>query len=162
MSKIVIFGITGYAGGSIANELLDRGHHVVGIARQPDGVEARAHLDVRTGSVYDATLVGELAEGADAIVIAVRVLQDDGRELVSEIPTLLKAAEASGARIGVVGGAASLFVAEGGPRVIDAGFPERRELWRLPGYLAVVTVAGTTEFGRPFPARIAAAVRRYR
>lgn len=30
----------------------------------------------------------------------------------------------SGARIGVVGGAASLFVAEGGPRVIDAGFPE--------------------------------------
>ena len=32
MSKTVIFGITGYAGGSIANELLHRGHNVVGIA----------------------------------------------------------------------------------------------------------------------------------
>lgn len=40
---------------------------------------------------------------------------------------------------------------------IDPGFPERRELWRLFGYLAVVTVDG----GAPFLGRIAAAVRKY-
>jgi fructosamine-3-kinase len=46
--------------------------------------------------------------------------------------------------------------------LIDPGFAERRELWRLPGYLAVVTVAGETDFGRPFLGRITEAVRRYR
>ena len=44
---------------------------------------------------------------------------------------------------------------------IDATFGERRELWRLFGYLAVVTVDGDSEFGRPFVGRIAAAVARY-
>jgi len=80
---------------------------------------------VRSGSVYDSALLNEVAQGAEAIVLPIRVLQDDGVELATAIPMLPKAAEASGARIGVVGGAASLFVAEGGPRLIDAGFPEK-------------------------------------
>jgi uncharacterized protein len=124
MSKTVIFGITGYAGGSIANELLPRGHNVVGIARNPGEVAPREHLEVRSGSVYDSAPLNEVTQGREAIVLAIRVLQDDGLELATAIPALLKAAEASGARIGVVGGAASLFVTEGGPRVIEAGFPD--------------------------------------
>ncbi|MCU7722797.1 fructosamine kinase family protein [Actinoplanes sp. KI2] len=44
---------------------------------------------------------------------------------------------------------------------IDRTFGERRELWRLFGYLAVVTVEGDSQFGRPFVGRIAAAVARY-
>jgi putative NADH-flavin reductase len=124
MSKTVIFGITGYAGGAIAQELLDRGHHVVGIARDPGEVAPRAHLQVRPGSVHDPALLEEVTPGAEAIVLAVRVLQADGAELATAIPALLTAAEAAGARLGVVGGAGSLFVADGGPRVIDAGFPE--------------------------------------
>ena len=47
-------------------------------------------------------------------------------------------------------------------RPIDPGFPERRELWRLVGYLAVVTVDGASDFGRPFIRRIAEAVAQYR
>jgi uncharacterized protein len=123
MAKIVIFGITGYAGRAIASELLDRGHHVVGIARQPEAVTARADLEVRAGSVYDSSLVQEVAPGADAILLAIRVLPADDIELAPAIPMLLKTAEASGERIGVVGASASLFVVEGGARVIDAGFP---------------------------------------
>jgi putative NADH-flavin reductase len=124
MSKTVIFGITGYAGGSVASELLDRGHHVVGVARNPAGVAPREHLEVVPGSVYDSALLSKVTQEAEAIVLAIRVLQDDGAELATMIPTLLKVAAGSGARIGVVDGAASLFAAEGGPRVIDAGFPE--------------------------------------
>ncbi|BCJ75558.1 hypothetical protein CS0771_51020 [Catellatospora sp. IY07-71] len=45
---------------------------------------------------------------------------------------------------------------------IDRGFAQRRELWRLHGYLAVVAVDGTSAFGRPFLDRIAAALARYR
>lgn len=123
MPKTVIFGITGYAGGSIASELLDRGHHVTGVARNPADVAPREHLEVVAGSVYHPALLAKVAQEAEAIVLAIRVLQDDGAELATMIPALLKAAAGSGARIGVVGGAASLFVAEGGPRVIDAGFP---------------------------------------
>jgi fructosamine-3-kinase len=44
---------------------------------------------------------------------------------------------------------------------IDPGFAERRELWRIFGYLAVVTVDGDNPFGRCFLTQLAEAVRRY-
>ncbi len=44
---------------------------------------------------------------------------------------------------------------------IDSGFPGRRELWRIPAYLAVVQVAGGNAFGRGFLARLVEAVRSY-
>ena len=47
-------------------------------------------------------------------------------------------------------------------RPIDAGFPERRELWRLFAYLAVLSVAGGTPFGRQFLPRLDQAVTSYR
>ncbi|HEY9240685.1 MAG TPA: fructosamine kinase family protein [Streptosporangiaceae bacterium] len=46
-------------------------------------------------------------------------------------------------------------------RPIDGGFPERRELWRLFAYLAVVSAAGGTPFGRQFLARLDQAVTSY-
>jgi fructosamine-3-kinase len=45
---------------------------------------------------------------------------------------------------------------------IDGGFAERRELWRLFGYLAVIAHAGGGSFGRTFLRRVARAVRGYR
>jgi fructosamine-3-kinase len=45
---------------------------------------------------------------------------------------------------------------------VDRGFPERRELWRLAAYLAVVAVAGDGPIGRQYLDRLAGAVRRYR
>ena len=45
---------------------------------------------------------------------------------------------------------------------IDHGFPERRELWRLHAYLAVIAVNGEGPFGRRYLDRLAAAVRSYR
>jgi fructosamine-3-kinase len=45
---------------------------------------------------------------------------------------------------------------------IDAGFAERRELWRLHGYLAVVAVDGASAFGRTYMRRLADAVALYR
>jgi hypothetical protein len=78
MSKTVISGITGYAGGSIANELLHRGHNVVGIARNPGEVAPREHLEVRSGSVYESALLNEVSQGAEAIVLAIRVSKTTG------------------------------------------------------------------------------------
>ncbi|GAA2629644.1 fructosamine kinase family protein [Paractinoplanes durhamensis] len=44
---------------------------------------------------------------------------------------------------------------------IDPGFPARRQLWRLAGYLAVITVDGASDFGRPFLGRVADVLKRY-
>lgn len=45
---------------------------------------------------------------------------------------------------------------------IDPGFAARRELWRLPAYLAVIAVDGHHDFGRRYLDRLAAAIRLYR
>ena len=47
-------------------------------------------------------------------------------------------------------------------RPIDGGFPERRELWRLFAYLAVLAAASGTPLGRQFLARLDQAVTSYR
>ncbi|GAA3577002.1 NAD(P)H-binding protein [Amycolatopsis ultiminotia] len=124
MSKLVVFGATGYAGGRITEEALRRGHSVTGVARKaeglPDGVEARA------GSMHDAAFVAEVTKGADEIVVATPGRADDrGLLLLDALPTLTEAARAAGARLSFVGGAGSLRVSEDGPRLIDTPeFPE--------------------------------------
>ena len=45
---------------------------------------------------------------------------------------------------------------------VDPGFAGRRELWRLPAYLAVIAIAGGTPFGRTYLDRLAAAIKLYR
>ena len=97
---------------------------MTGVARDPADAAPRQNLEVLAGSVYDSEFVAKAVQGADAVVIAIRSLQADGLELAEAVPQLLTAAAEAGARLGVVGGAASLYVAEGGPLVIDAGFPE--------------------------------------
>ena len=117
MSRIVVFGVTGYAGGHITAELLDRGHTVVGVARGIAQAAARAGLELRAGSIYDPAFRTETVKGADAVVVALPAHPADGPDLETAVPGLLKAV--AGARLGVVGGAASLLAAEGGPRVLD-------------------------------------------
>ncbi len=47
-------------------------------------------------------------------------------------------------------------------RPIDAGYAERRHLWRLHGYLAGIAVAGDSALGRFFLARLGEALDTYR
>ena len=65
----------------------------------------------------------EVAKGADHIVVALRAASDP--LLITALPLLSEVAIAAGARLSFVGGAGSLQVSEGGPRVFDgADFPE--------------------------------------
>jgi putative NADH-flavin reductase len=120
MASIVIFGGTGYAGGAIAAEAIRRGHSVTSVS--PSGRPGPDRVTTVQGSIGDAALVDELAAGADVIVVAIRAVSG---ELGGALPHLLDAAVRHGTRIGVVGGAGSLHVSEGGPRVVDLPeFPE--------------------------------------
>ncbi|WIX81773.1 NAD(P)H-binding protein [Amycolatopsis carbonis] len=124
MSKLVVFGATGYVGGRITDEALRRGHAVVGVARKAEGLHA--DVEARTGSLHDAGFIADATKGADVIVVATPGRADEqGRRLLDVLPALADAARAAGARLSFVGGAASLLVAPGGPRLLDTpDFPD--------------------------------------
>ncbi|MGP4021163.1 NAD(P)-dependent oxidoreductase [Saccharopolyspora sp. 5N708] len=114
--RLVLFGATGFAGGKIMREAQQRGHEVVGVARNVESLpEPKA-----AGSLHDESFVLDVTEGADALIVSVPGRpMEDGRKLLDALPTLFAAARRHGLRIGVVGGAASLRVAEDGPRLLD-------------------------------------------
>lgn len=118
MSTIAIIGGTGYAGGHIAAEAVSRGHQVISVSRHAPS-DPPAGVQVRTGSIDDETLVGRLFADADVVVIAIHGAADGKPYLIDFVPRLLALAAEHGTRLGVVGGAGSLTVAPGGPRVID-------------------------------------------
>jgi uncharacterized protein len=114
MASIVIFGGTGYAGGAIGAEAVRRGHSVTSVS--PSGKPAPDGVTSVQGSLTDSALVESLAADADVIVVAVRA---GNGELAAALPSLLDAAATHGTRLAVVGGAGSLRVSDGGPRVVD-------------------------------------------
>jgi putative NADH-flavin reductase len=131
MTTIAIFGGTGYAGSAIRDEALRRGHRVISVSRTVPASDSSdtPGLEYRYGSVHDAGLVDEVAADADVVVVSIRFAPDgsgDGVKLLDAIPALTAACAKHGTRLGVVGGAASLLVAEGGPRLFDTPeFPEQ-------------------------------------
>ncbi|MCU1403853.1 MAG: NAD-dependent epimerase/dehydratase [Glaciihabitans sp.] len=122
--KVVLFGANGYAGTAISAELLSRGHEVIGVTRSTDKpvLDGVSHV---TGSLHDADFLNEVASTANAIIVAIPGRPLDGVRLLDAIPALLEACGTHEVRLGIVGGAGSLHVVEGGPRLVDTpDFPE--------------------------------------
>lgn len=117
MARIAVIGGTGYAGGHIVAEAVNRGHTVVSVARSvpTDRVEGATYIE---GTLLDVpSLVAEL-EGVDVVVAAVPARGDmEGQvrtnvaELVAELPGEV--------RVGVIGGAGGSLIAPGGERLVD-------------------------------------------
>ena len=125
MSTIVVFGGTGYAGSAITHEALSRGHQVVAVARDTSKLEPADGLTLAQGDAFDADFVAEVTKGADVVIVSLHAVQSDGTELKDRFQHFVDAAAAAGARLGIVGGAGSLLVAEGGPRLFDTpDFPD--------------------------------------
>jgi uncharacterized protein len=118
MARISVFGGTGYTGANLVAEAVKRGHTVTSVSRnaaeQPlDGVD---HLQ---GSILDAETRAKALVAADVVVVAVAPRGDMAGKVHPGITALAAEAERAGVRIGVIGGAGSLQVAEGGPRLFD-------------------------------------------
>ncbi|WP_422115279.1 NAD(P)-dependent oxidoreductase [Brachybacterium sp. UNK5269] len=120
MSRIVILGGTGYAGGHISAHAAQRGHQVLAVARHApsDPVDG---VDHRTGDVREEFFVAGLLEGADVVISALSPRGDmaDAATFRGVESTVARLAQEQGVRFGVVGGAGSLLVAEGGPKLVD-------------------------------------------
>lgn len=115
--KIALVGATGFVGTAVTAELLQRGHAVTALARNPGKLAPKPGLTTRALDAYDADAVAAAVEGHDAVVSAF----NPGWDAPGLYDLFMKgsaAIEAGVARSGVkrllvVGGAGSLFVAPG-------------------------------------------------
>ncbi|MEV0848185.1 NAD(P)H-binding protein [Streptomyces sp. NPDC049954] len=125
MTRITVLGGTGYAGGAVVREAASRGHHVVSFSRNAPGEEV-AGVETVTGSALVRADLERAVRDAEVVVVALApsgVLADDFVELNAQIADL---ARGVGARLGVIGGAGTLLLAEDGPKVYETPeFPER-------------------------------------
>ncbi|WP_100445655.1 NAD(P)-dependent oxidoreductase [Glycomyces xiaoerkulensis] len=116
--RIIVFGAAGNVGSVTVREAVARGHEVTAVVRGPDR-EVPAGAAVATGDAGDADRVASLCAGQDAAVSAVR--PPTGREPLQADLTdaVLAGAAASGVRMLIVGGAATLTVPDSGKAVLD-------------------------------------------
>jgi putative NADH-flavin reductase len=114
--EIVVFG-TGFVGSAIVRELAGRGHEVTAVSRS-GSADLPAQVTSVTGGVHDPAFLTAVTAKADAIVSALPAVSPGGA-LGAAVTDLLPAAQASGARLGVVGGASIIPKVAGGPREGD-------------------------------------------
>jgi putative NADH-flavin reductase len=126
--KIAILGISGRVGSRIANELLQRGHTITGIARKIEGVAERPNLTLEAADATSVDALVPLLRGHDAVISATRFAGG------IDAATLVAAAKKAGVpRALVVGGAGSLEVAPGKALVDTPDFPEAYKAEALAG-----------------------------
>jgi len=136
MTRIAIVGGTGYAGSHIARLAAGRGHEVISYSRTlPD--DPQPGVDYRVGDVTDPAAARDIVTGVDVVIVAAAPRGDMEGRVEGAVARLAQLAAEAGVRLGVIGGAGSLLVAEGGPKVMDTdGFPtailpEAREAERV-------------------------------
>jgi uncharacterized protein YbjT (DUF2867 family) len=68
--QVAIFGGTGRIGAHLVSQVLDSGHQVRVLARDPATLGSAGGLTVITGDVLDRAQVAAVADGADAVLCA--------------------------------------------------------------------------------------------
>ena len=125
--NIALIGATGFVGSAVLDELLQRGHRVTVLARNPGKLAAREGLTVVPGDAQNAAEVAQAAAGHDAVVSAYNpgwTVPDLHDQFLAGTRAIIDGTkQASVRRLLVVGGAGSLFVAPGVQLVDTPGFP---------------------------------------
>jgi putative NADH-flavin reductase len=115
--KIALIGASGNAGSRILTELVNRGHEVTAIARNPEKIAAQPRVTAKKADVYDQAGLAAVLKGHDAVISSVHFTASDPKKLI-------EAVRASGVkRYLVVGGAGSLEVAPGKKLIDTPEFP---------------------------------------
>ena len=118
MARITVLGGTGYAGAAIAAEAAKRGHQVTAVSRTaPDS--AIDGVDYATGSVLDAAVLDAVLPGRDVVISALSPRGDMAGRVEDVLRELARRLTGTPTRLAHVGGAPSLLVEPGGPRLWD-------------------------------------------
>jgi putative NADH-flavin reductase len=125
--KVALIGATGFVGTPVLAELLNRGHQVTVLARNPGKVAAQPGLTVVAANALDAAQVAAAVAGHDAVVSAYNPGWSEPQihDLFLQGSTaIVEGVKRAGLkRLLVVGGAGSLFVAPGVQLVDTPPFP---------------------------------------
>lgn len=134
--KVSLIGASGFVGSAILQELVQRGHQVTAIVRNPEKIASKENVTVVAADVMNETVVAKAVAGHDAVISAYNAgwqnpnLYNDFLRGSQAIQEAVKKAGVK--RLIVVGGAGSLFIAPAQQIVDTEGFPPD---WK-PGALA--------------------------
>ncbi len=126
--KVALIGATGFVGSKILSELINRNHQVTAIVRNPEALTENENVVAKKVDVLDIDALADAVKGHDVVVSAYNA----GWTNPSIYDEFLKGSEAiqegvkkSGVkRFIVMGGAGSLYVADGMQLVDSQDFPE--------------------------------------
>lgn len=124
MKNVVLIGASSFVGTAILNELLNRGHKVTAIVRDPAKVTAsNPNLKVIQADVTDTDVLIEASKGKDAVISAYNPGWKNPNiyeETLKNYPLIVDSVKKAGVeRLLIVGGAGTLFYAPG-KMVMDA------------------------------------------
>ncbi len=115
--KIAVIGATGNMGTRLLKEATTRGHQVTAVSRSPERLAGPGVTPVAVNLADEAKLADAL-EGHDAVILAVKFQENDVK------PAFSATRKAGVDRLMIVGGAASLFNADGVRLIDQPGFPD--------------------------------------
>ena len=118
MARISVLGGTGYGGDAVVREAARRGHAVTSYSRRPPEQPVDGVTYV-TGSLLDPELLAQSVRDADVVFEALSPRGDMQGKVEGIVDELIRLADEGGVRVGVLGGASSILVSEGGPRLFD-------------------------------------------
>lgn len=127
MANFAVIGATGYVGSAVVRELLNRGHKVTAFARNADKIDAQENLTAVSVDVGSDEFADKLT-GFDAVVSAFNAGWTNpniGQDFTNGANAIVQsAAKAEVPYLLVVGGAGSLYVAEGVQLIDTPVFPK--------------------------------------
>jgi uncharacterized protein len=134
--KVALIGASGFVGTAILNELLQRGHQVTAIVRNPGKIAPAENVTAVSVNVLNETEIKNAVAGHDAVISAYNAgwtNPDLYNEFLKGAQTIQEGVKQSGVkRLIFIGGAGSLFIAPGQQLVDTEAFPAE---WK-PGALA--------------------------
>lgn len=125
MKNVTLIGASGFVGSAILNELLERGHKVTAVVRNPERIGV-THPNLATvkANVADIATLAEACKDRDAVISAYNpgwTNPNIYEETLRNYPLIISAVKQAGVtRLLCVGGAGTLFCAPG-LRVVDSG-----------------------------------------
>lgn len=123
--QVALFGATGKAGSRILTELVARGHAVTAVVRDTAKISPQKGVTVVQGDVSSADAIAEKIKGVEAVVDAYGPPADDTDQLLPATQNLIDGVRKAGVkRLIVVGGAGSLFVADGVTLIASGYLPK--------------------------------------
>ena len=166
MARIAVLGGTGFGGDAVVREAVRRGHAVTSYSRRAPGdpVEGASYV---TGSLLDPALLATTVQDVDVVFESLSPRGNMAGRLEGLLEELIRLADDAGVRLGVMGGASSLLVSEGGPRLFDVseipdevrpeietGLHELEALQQAPESLDWFYVSPAQEFGAWLPQQV--------